>query len=176
MADADSLSLYRAVPDDAETYFRLARDTFYDSYASMSDPAVMSLHLHRSFSQDKQRQELEDPDTTVLVAVNSKASWVGFATVRRESAPVAVKGNPSLYVSRLYVVREWHGHGAGAFLLNAAMEEGRKAGYKSLWLLAWEKNARARRFYAKHGFAEVGRHPYRFGDDWEDDLVLELLI
>ena len=36
-----------------------------------------------------------------------------------------------------------------------------------------EENARAIRFYEKHGFAKVGHKQFRLGDRFEDDWVLE---
>lgn len=173
MTPADTLTLYHAGPDDAATYARVARDTFYHSYHALSDPATMVTHLHRSFSEGIQRDELEDAANTVLVARAGDGSWAGFMSLRTGVPPACVSTSPSLHLARLYAVREWHGRGAGPFLLDAAHDHARHTGCHGLWLQVWERNARARRFYEKHGFVEVGTHPYRFGDEWEDDLVLE---
>jgi GNAT superfamily N-acetyltransferase len=167
------LTLRRATPADAAMYARVSRETFHDSYAAMSDPAMMALHLQRNFGEAIQRTELEDPATSVLVAQGPDEAWAGFVALRRGAPPACVRAHAPVQLQRIYVVRSWHGRGAGAFLLEAAREAARAEGADALWLQVWERNARARRFYEKHGFVEVGTHPYRFGDEWEDDLVLQ---
>lgn len=172
----DTLRLHRAGPDDAATYARVARDTFRQSYAALSDPAAMATHLHRNFAEAIQRAELDDPSNTVLAALDAGGAWAGFVALRTEAMPSCVTVPDALHLVRLYTVREWHGRGAGLYLLDAAREEARRTGHRGLWLQVWDRNDRARRFYAKHGFDEVGTHPYRFADEWEDDLVLQLAV
>lgn len=172
MPPSPPLALRRATPADAATYARVARETFHDSYAALSDPAMMAVHLHRNFGEALQRAELEDAANTVLVAEEPGGAWAGFLSLRTGDAPSCVTTAAPLHLARIYVVRAWHGRGAGAFLLDAAVAEARRRAHDALWLQVWERNARAQRFYAKHGFTQVGTHPYRFGDEWEDDLVL----
>ncbi len=172
-AHAKPLRLHRATDADAADYARIARDTFYDSYAAMSDPAMMATHLHRNFSEQIQRTELRDPHTVVLVAREASGTWAGFVSLRTDAGPSCVTANAPLQLARLYVVRAWHGRGAGAFLLEATLDHARRGGHDAVWLQVWDRNARARRFYEKHGFAPVGTHPYQFADAWEDDIVLQ---
>ncbi len=170
---AASLTLARATPADAADYARVARETFLDSYGHLSDPAMMAVHLHRNFSEAIQRSELLDPSATVLVAREPGGGWAGFVALRTDGAPTCVQATNPLQLQRIYVVRGWHGRGAGPLLLDAAFAFAREHGHDAVWLQVWERNARARRFYEKHGFVAVGTHPYRFADEWEDDLVLQ---
>ena len=48
----------------------------------------------------------------------------------------------------------------------------RERGPETLWLGVWERNDRARAFYAKCGFATVGEHIFLFGTDPQTDLVM----
>jgi GNAT superfamily N-acetyltransferase len=168
-----TLTLHRATPADAAEYARVARETFYDSYIALSDPAMMAMHLRRHFGEPIQRTELEDAANTLLVAMDADGSWAGFAALRRCDPPDCVTGRAPVQLQRIYAMRHWHGRGAGTFLLDAALAEARAAGHDTLWLQVWERNARARRFYEKSGFTAVGTHPYQFADEWEDDLVLQ---
>ena len=170
---AAALTLDRATSADAAAYARVARETFLDSYGHLSDPAMMAVHLHRNFSEAIQRQELLDPATTVLVAREPRGEWAGFVAMRTVEAPACVRASRPLQLQRIYVVRGWQGRGAGPLLLDATFAFAAEHGHDAVWLQVWERNARARRFYEKQGFAEVGTHPYRFADEWEDDLVLQ---
>jgi len=42
-----------------------------------------------------------------------------------------------------------------------------------MWLGVNEENAKAQRFYAKHGFERVGSKHFLVGDRYEDDWVME---
>ena len=45
-----------------------------------------------------------------------------------------------------------------------------------LWLGVWERNARARAFYSRWGFTEVGEMHFVLGNDPQRDLVLALAL
>ncbi len=45
-------------------------------------------------------------------------------------------------------------------------------GKKYVWLGVWERNANAIAFYQKMGFAAMGRHAFRMGDELQSDLVM----
>jgi diamine N-acetyltransferase len=42
----------------------------------------------------------------------------------------------------------------------------------TIWVAVWAPNARALAFYRKHGFVEVGTHPYVMVNEVHDDIVL----
>jgi len=76
-------------------------------------------------------------------------------------------------VVRLYVSRVWLGRGVGEALMRACIEEGRKGGHKTIWLGVWEQNPRARAFYRKWDFLEVGRHLFQLGSDPQIDILMQ---
>ncbi len=79
-------------------------------------------------------------------------------------------------LSRLYVDRPFLGAKVGAALMARCLEEGRARGHDVLWLGVWEHNTRARAFYARWGFAEVGEMSFLLGSDLQHDLVLALKL
>jgi GNAT superfamily N-acetyltransferase len=54
------------------------------------------------------------------------------------------------WIDQLYVLPDYQGRGAGSALLNVA-----KSRFRFLQLWTFKSNARARRFYERHGFAAV---------------------
>jgi RimJ/RimL family protein N-acetyltransferase len=56
------------------------------------------------------------------------------------------------------------------------MDAARHRGAKTLWLGVWERNHRARAFYAKCGFRDVGDHIFLFGTDPQTDLVMQVSL
>jgi ribosomal protein S18 acetylase RimI-like enzyme len=58
-------------------------------------------------------------------------------------------------------------------LMSASLDAARARGAVGVWLGVNEENAKAQRFYGKHGFEKVGTKQFKVGDKLEDDHVLE---
>jgi len=52
-----------------------------------------------------------------------------------------------------------------------AVATARALGAPEMYLTVFDHNARAKRFYTRHGFAEVGRCTFKLGDRVDDDRV-----
>ena len=76
---------------------------------------------------------------------------------------------------QLYISSEWRGAGAARVLIDWALAEAKARGGEELYLTVYTENWRARRFYEKYGFVEVGRFPQigRKFDRWWDIALLE---
>jgi ribosomal protein S18 acetylase RimI-like enzyme len=156
---------------DAATLADLARRTFYDTFASTNDATDMALYLAKAYGVDQQTRELEDRDISTLL-VEQDGAAVGYAQVRAGHVPECVSAPDPIELWRFYIDREWHGRGIAKPLMDAVRAEARRRGARTLWLGVWEKNDRARAFYAKCGFADAGSHIFLFGTDPQTDLVM----
>lgn len=88
------------------------------------------------------------------------AAWEGRARVPAPPVP--------LQLFQLYVLRTAHGTGLGAALLDAAI--GPADAY--LWIM--DGNARAERFYAKHGFRSLAES-FPAGGPWTGQHMHRML-
>lgn len=164
-----------AVPEDAAMLADLARATFYDAFAATNDAADMDLHLKRAYSVRQQAAEIQDSGITTLL-VEQGSSAIAYAQIRDHHVPACVTGPAPIELWRFYVDREWHGRGVAPALMERVKVESRSRGAKTLWLGVWELNNRARAFYAKCGFADVGEHIFLFGTDPQTDRVMTLAL
>lgn len=120
---------------------------------------------------------LADPDRIVLVARDNGGELLGYTMLIR-GAPAdpdvarAVTVRPAIELSKMYVLPERHGAGASAALMAEALALARDTGYRCVWLGVNQQNARAQRFYAKHGFAVTGTKTFRLGAAVEHDYVM----
>jgi diamine N-acetyltransferase len=57
-------------------------------------------------------------------------------------------------------------------LMAAVVEEATSQGARTLWLGVWERNERAKAFYRKCGFTDVGSYPFVLGNDPQVDRVM----
>jgi ribosomal protein S18 acetylase RimI-like enzyme len=92
--------------------------------------------------------------------------------LRWGTAPACVVARRPAEVQRIYVDRPWHGRGVAQALMAAMLEHARNGGADRVWLGVWEQNLRARAFYRRAGFADVGDHAFRLGDEVQRDRVM----
>jgi predicted N-acetyltransferase YhbS len=87
---------------------------------------------------------------------------LGFAEIAasRLDAPAGELCGAELV--RLYVQPAAQRRGIGRALLADAERVAAAASLPALWLTAWDGNLRARSFYARHGYADVGATTYTF--------------
>jgi len=57
-------------------------------------------------------------------------------------------------------------------LLSDALTVLREQHLEHVWLGVWEHNPRARAFYRKCGFIDVGEHVFQLGDDPQRDVLM----
>ena len=170
----DQTRIRIALPADAEPLTALAGRTFRDTFASDNSAQDMEVYVRNSLSLDRIRAELADNANTFLLAFTGGAEQpTGYAKLRTGTADPSVIGPNPVELQRLYVDRSAIGHGVGATLMRASFEAARSAGYRTLWLGVWERNARAISFYGKWGFETVGDHVFRLGSDDQRDLIME---
>jgi GNAT superfamily N-acetyltransferase len=156
---------------DAPWLADLAERTFRETYTAHNTPENMERYVAAHFAPALQAAELADPRYITLVAeVEGRAA--GYTQLGQGPAPECVTGTDPVEIIRFYVDRPWHGQGLAQELMRAATEHAGAAGARTLWLGVWEHNARARAFYARWGFAEVGEHDFLLGGDLQRDLLL----
>ena len=169
-----SFSFRPGVAADARALAEFGARTFRDTFAAHNRPEDMDDYVSLAYGERQQSEELSDPRVSVIVAESEEGRMIGYVVVRREpeGAPACVPGANPAELARLYVAGGWHGRGVGEALMRAAIDSVRAGGSETLWLGVWEHNPRARAFYARWGFREVGEHPFPLGDDIQRDLLL----
>ena len=165
------MTIRRGTAADAATLAALARDTFFDTFASTNDATDMAIHLERAYGVPQQTAELTNPSITTLL-VDDGVETVAYAQIRAGRAPTCVSGAEPIELWRFYVQRGWHGRGIAQALMARVVDQAVSGGAKTLWLGVWEHNHRALAFYGKCGFADVGEHVFLFGTDPQTDRVL----
>ena len=160
-----------ATTHDAGLLADLGARTFLDTFAADNTEADMTAYLASAFSPVIQSRELQDPDSTFLVAQAGELP-VGYARLRFGEARPCVNGREPVEIARFYADRPWIGRGVGAALMRASLALATQRGCDVVWLDVWEKNFRALAFYQKWGFQVVGSQPFLLGDDLQNDFLM----
>ena len=161
----------RARVEDAASLAEIAARTFIDTFAAQNKPEDMNAFVARTYGEEHQRRELQDPELTTLL-VESGDAMIGFAQLRRGEAPACVEAESHVEIQRFYVDRTWQGRGVAQTLMRECERLANELGVHAIWLGVWEHNTRARRFYEKCGFRDVGSHPFLLGSDLQTDRVM----
>lgn len=158
-------------PEDAAALAAFAARTFEETFGPLNHPADMALYLSSAYGLAQQGVELADPRIGVLLAEEGD-TLAGYAQLREGPAPACITGPGPIELQRFYVDRPWQGRGVARALMEATLEAARRRGAATLWLGVWERNERARGFYRKCGFEDVGSQPFVLGTDQQTDRIM----
>ncbi len=149
------LKVRQACADDLAAVRQLLHDTWHATYdATMGADAVNDI-TWRWHSMDILGQRLDDCDSCFLVAEDRQGVIVGHASAARKS-------DEMVSLTRLYVLPDQQGSGAGTALLGAVTDW---AGHSTTIELEVEiTNTPAIGFYQSHGFSDDGRKVQCGGD------------
>jgi ribosomal protein S18 acetylase RimI-like enzyme len=156
---------------DAPRFATFAERIFRETFGPDNRPDDMDEYVARNYGPEAQAREIADQGIGTLL-VDAGGELAGFAQVRGGVAPPCVTGPAPVEIWRFYVDRAWQGSGMAAHLMRAVEGEAVRRGGRTLWLAVWERNPRARSFYRKCGFEEVGGQAFVLGRDLQHDRVL----
>lgn len=164
-------SIRRGREADAAALAGLARQTFIETFAADNDPVDLALHVASAYGGTQQRQELADPSVATLL-VEAGGELAGYSQLRSGVPPACVTGESPIELWRFYVASAWHGRGMAQSLMRAVETEAIDRGARTVWLGVWERNERAKAFYARAGFTDVGSHVFVVGRDAQVDRIM----
>lgn len=165
------ITVRRADATDARALAELAARTFEDTFSADNRPEDIAIHVARSYGPQQQLSEIIDPGIRTLLA-EVDGELAGYAQLREGSPPESVAGAGAVELWRFYVSRTWHGRGVAQALMKHVEHEALSRGMETLWLGVWERNERAKAFYTKAGFVDVGSHVFMVGSDPQTDRIL----
>jgi GNAT superfamily N-acetyltransferase len=166
-----SVSIRPAASADAPRFARFAERVFRETFGPDNLADNMDQYVAANYGLELQAREIADPRIGTLLA-ESDGELVGFAQVRGGVAPPCVTGEAPIELWRFYVDRPWQGTGFAREQMRAVEREALRRGGRTLWLAVWERNPRARSFYLKSGFEDVGEQAFVLGREVQRDRVL----
>ena len=159
-----------AEPADALCLGVLSTQVFLDTYAPHGIRPAVANEVLAKHSVAVYAALLADPDVTILAA-ECAGHLVGFSQVRNGVGHAMVPEAAAAELERLYVQERFTGRGVGRDLLRHAEKAAAARGADTLWLTAWEGNARALQFYPRRGYEALGMTVYTIeGEDFPNHL------
>ena len=162
-----------ARPTDANSLAAIGRDTFVETFGHLYRADDLALFLE-SHDAGNWANELADPAYAIRIG-EVDGSLIAYAKLGPPKLPfTTVEG--AIELRQFYIRKQWHGRGLANELMDWALGEARRRVAREIYLSVFTDNHRARRFYARHGFVEVGPYAFMVGNHADEDIVMRLTL
>ena len=149
----------------------MAHQAFSDAFAHLYDAAPFTQFLEEAYGPGgRMERDFADPSIRWRVAAIDHQP-IGYAKLSPLVAPAPAPQPGAMELQQIYVLRPWHGRGVAEELMGWAIDAARAEGAPEIYLTVFDHNERAKRFYTRHGFSEVGHCTFKLGDRVDDDRV-----
>lgn len=149
----------------------LAKRTFIETYAELSNPENLQLYLDRHFTVEQIEAELSDPACRFYLAWKGN-QLAGFVKIRKDRQPKGIENMKALEIQRIYVLQEFQGFSVGKELIRLVKDIAKSEQDQVIWLQVWQKNEKAIQFYRKAGFVVYETANFEFGNEIHQDFLL----
>lgn len=164
--------------EDAAALSHLAETTFKATFEHLYPPQDLADFLSTWMPPAKVAAQIADPAWTFQVARAADGALLGYIKLGPvdfdlpDSEPdTAPDTGDATELHQLYVAPAAQGTGVAATLMDWAMDTARAQRHRRVYLSVYIDNLRAQRFYARYGFYEIGKNPFRVGDTTDDDRI-----
>jgi len=168
---ADGVAL---VDPDAALGLRLlpvARQIFIETFADRFDRDALAAFCDAAYLPGgTMARDIGAADVHWRVAAVD-GEPIGYAKLTPLRAPATDPRPGSMELQQIYLRGEWHGSGVADRLMQWAVDAAQSRGAPDLYLTVFDDNARAKRFYGRYGFGEVGRCSFEIGGRAYDDRI-----
>lgn len=154
---------------DAKAIGHIFDSSFCDTFAHLYSAEDLE-SFRSSFTVGDWERELDDPSNAFRIA-EVEGVGAGYLKLGHMRLTVESKG-PALLLDQLYILKGYHGTGIAHALMDWALEEAKRRGAEELYLTVYIDNHRARRFYDRYGFEDVGRYAFMVGNHADEDVIM----
>lgn len=165
------LAVRAAIASDALRLGVLATQVFLDTYATEGVDTAIAHEVQASFSTEAMRSIIDSGRSHLQVAERAE-HLIGFAQTTVGAAQALVQAARPAELDRLYVQEPHTRCGVGSALLREAERFAAQGGCGALWLTPWVHNHRALKFYAHHGYQNLGITTFTMQGVAIDNFVL----
>ena len=159
--------------DDAERLVAMFHDCFRDTFGHLYDPRDLAAFLD-GHTVEQWRGQFDSGDYAVRIAEDGD-QLAGFLKLGPLRLPVEPVGQ-ALELRQLYVGAAWQGSGTARALMDWMIAEARRLDIDEIYLSVFTQNHRARQFYARYGFEDVGPYAFMVGNQADEDVIMRLKL
>lgn len=168
------IKIRKSTSRDDEMLADLSYQTFWDAFHDhpKNAPEDLADYMQKAFNTNQIRRELAEENSIFLIA-EIENEPAGYAKITFGAIEDGITAEKPIELNRLYSHQKFLGKGVGAKLMEECFRIAKENDCDVMWLGVWEFNPRARAFYEKYGFRQVGKHIFQLGSDAQTDLLLQ---
>ena len=149
--------------NDAAAIAAIGRQSFADAFGHLFNRKEdLHTYLDYTYEEGKVAKSIRKENNIYLLAL-ADDKLVGFLKMKRHSLNEQIASPVQTELQKIYVLKEYHGSGAGQQLMENALRMAGEINPDYVWLDVHISNPRAIHVYKKHGFLIVGRHFFTIG-------------
>nr|WP_255622065.1 GNAT family N-acetyltransferase [Tessaracoccus sp. OS52] len=174
------MTIRAALPLEAAALAELAAETFPLACPPGLAAEDIEQFIATQLSSEVFARHLRTATKSVIVAERD-GQLLGYALLDLQPSRGEIRsllaGSHAVELNKFFLLASEHGAGTAAALMRAVLDAAAASGADTIWLGVSRENARANRFYEKHGFALVGTKAFTVGSQTlPEDHVRELVL
>ena len=160
---------------DAAALSACAQASFLETFGYVVYPPGDREHfLETMMGPERYAAQIADPAYALRIVRGADGELIGFVKAGPNELPMP-NGEPereqTFELHQLYLREGAKGTGLADRLMAFVDAEARERCAAAVYLSVFIENVRAQRFYARHGYVEIGKNPFRVGNTVDDDRV-----
>ncbi|EHJ55959.1 hypothetical protein HMPREF9318_00184 [Streptococcus urinalis FB127-CNA-2] len=150
----------------------LAKVTYTETFGDHMTKKQLDDFFEESYSLSVLEKVLNDSESIVrFLKVNGDIA--GYLKLNWGKSQTEHELEDAFEIQRIYILRQYQGHGLGNKLFQYAMEKAYESKKSWAWLGVWEHNIKAQGLYRKNGFERFSEHHFITGDLVETDWLMK---
>ena len=172
-----AIAIRRCAQGDEQALALVGQATFLEAFAGILDGADVIAHCQRQHDAQLYRDWLALPAMRMWLAeATPGGAPVGYLVLSPASLPLAEPRPDDLEIKRIYLLHRFQGQRVGQRLMQEALAQARASGAGRVLLGVYAENHAALAFYARCGFAQLGRRTFRVGRTDYQDVILGITL
>lgn len=169
-----NLTIQKVNPDEIDELLKVAKTSFIEAFSAQNSKQAMQSYLEDNLTKNKFDQQLLNTNSEFFFA-KIDSDYAGYLKLNKNEAQTEKGFENSLEIERIYVLQRFQGYRVGKALLAKSIESAKEQNLNKIWLGVWQQNHKAIRFYEKNAFTMIGQHEFKFGDELQIDVIMQLI-
>ncbi len=169
-----TIHIRAAQASDAMALAQFAQASFAETFAYRHYPSNDLAQFYADYMDPARfTAQMANPDYAIGLAIDDTGQIVGFVKTGPVGVPLPTTETniAAIELHQLYLAKHTHGTGLANRLMAQVWARAQRENAAAVYLSVYSENIRAQKFYARHGFCEIGKNPFAVGTVIDDDRV-----
>ncbi len=153
----------------------IAIKTFRQSYEHLNSPSNFQDYISKAFTKEVLLRELQNEESFYYF-IAFENDIVGYLKLNIGNSQTERFSDAYLEIERIYLDANYQRKGIGKRMIEFTFDKARELQKTKVWLGVWDENPKAILFYERMGFQSKGNHVFKFGNEAQTDIIMEMNV